>query len=70
VQFLKEQFAEQQKQKIEVTLEQNTGQDIIDIFINIIPDNPVKSLAEGNMLQIIFLPLFAASHYLNQRPAE
>ena len=52
-----EQFAELQKQNLEVTLEQNTAEDIIDILINIIPANPVKSLAEGNMLQIIFFAL-------------
>jgi Na+/H+-dicarboxylate symporter len=27
---------------------------ITDVFINIIPGNPVEAFAEGNMLQIIF----------------
>ncbi|SMB81388.1 Na+/H+-dicarboxylate symporter [Desulfonispora thiosulfatigenes DSM 11270] len=30
---------------------------IIDVFLNIIPENPLKSLVEGNMLQIIFFAL-------------
>jgi Na+/H+-dicarboxylate symporter len=31
---------------------------IVDIFLNIIPANPIQSMVEGNMLQIIFFALF------------
>jgi len=40
--------------QIETTLKKPT---ITDILLNIIPTNPVKSFAEGKMLQIIFLAL-------------
>ena len=30
---------------------------LITVLVNIVPDNPVKSLAEGNMLQIVFFAI-------------
>lgn len=36
----------------------NSGLDFWGTIINIIPDNPFKSLIEGNILQIIFFSLF------------
>jgi len=31
---------------------------IVDIFLNIMPANPIQSMVEGNMLQVIFFALF------------
>ena len=31
--------------------------DLINIFLNIVPENPMRALAEGNMLQVIFFGL-------------
>ncbi|GAI83309.1 unnamed protein product, partial [marine sediment metagenome] len=31
--------------------------DLIEVLVNIFPTNPLKSLVEGNMLQVIFLAL-------------
>jgi len=45
---------EEASAKIETTLKKPT---ITDTLLNIIPTNPVKSFADGNMLQIIFLAL-------------
>jgi len=45
---------EEAGEQIETTLKKPT---ITDILLNIIPTNPVKSFAEGKMLQIIFLAL-------------
>ncbi len=32
---------------------------LIEMIVNIIPENPVRAIADGNMLQIIFFALFA-----------
>ena len=45
---------EEAGEQIETTLKKPT---ITDILLNIIPTNPVKSFADGKMLQIIFLAL-------------
>jgi len=52
--------------QIETTLKKPT---IRDIFLNIIPTNPVKAFVEGKMLQIIFIALFSGI-CLNLIPSE
>ncbi len=42
-----------------VTVEKSPS--IIDVLLNIIPQNPFKSLVEGNMLQVIFFALLIGS---------
>lgn len=39
-------------------VEANEAPTIIDQILNIVPVNPIQSLVEGNMLQIIFLAIF------------
>jgi len=47
-----------QKKDIEVSDEQLEAPSIKDTLINIIPENPIKALAESTMLQIIFFAIF------------
>jgi proton glutamate symport protein len=63
---LRQQLLQEGQKEISIDLDQLSAgktdpnlpkQDIKDILIDIIPANPVKSLAEGNMLQIIFFAL-------------
>ncbi len=39
----------------------NKAPSLIDTFLNIVPDNPFKSLASGNMLQVIFFSILMGS---------
>ncbi|MGR9100676.1 MAG: dicarboxylate/amino acid:cation symporter, partial [Gammaproteobacteria bacterium] len=44
---------------------------LVEVFINIVPDNPVKAFAEGNMLQIIFFViLFALAMLMTGEPGR
>lgn len=36
------------------SITENIDIDIIDFFVNIVPENPMRAIAEGNMLQIVF----------------
>ncbi len=38
--------------------EPDTGIDIVDFFVNIVPQNPINAIAEGRMLQIVFFAVF------------
>jgi Na+/H+-dicarboxylate symporter len=40
-----------------INLNVNTPPSLSSVFLNIIPDNPFKSLVEGNMLQVIFFSI-------------
>lgn len=40
----------------EVDVEESEG--VVDTFLNIVPENPFEALAEGEILQIIFLAIF------------
>jgi Na+/H+-dicarboxylate symporter len=51
---LMQNYQEQAEQKIEKALEKPTLQEVL---LDIIPTNPVRSFAEGDMLQIIFFAL-------------
>src|SRR5699024_6244769 len=42
----------------EKEIEENETESIVDTFLNIVPTNPLEALAEGNILQIIFLSIF------------
>ncbi|WAA12337.1 dicarboxylate/amino acid:cation symporter [Fervidibacillus halotolerans] len=42
----------------ETTVEPSESQGVIQTLLNIIPTNPIQSLVEGNILQIIFFALF------------
>lgn len=46
--------------------------DIVDFFVNIVPPNPIKAMAEGNMLQIVFFAvLFGITlTFINRKKAE
>jgi Na+/H+-dicarboxylate symporter len=45
--------------KSKVTLDGGeTGIDIVDFFVNIVPKNPLNAIAEGRMLQIVFFAVF------------
>ena len=36
----------------------DTGIDIVDFFVNIVPKNPLNAMSEGRMLQIVFFAVF------------
>ncbi len=40
-----------------VEIEEELGIDIVDFFVNIVPKNPFKAMAQGNMLQIVFFAI-------------
>ncbi len=45
--------------KSKVTLDGgDTGIDIVDFFVNIVPRNPLNAISEGRMLQIVFFAVF------------
>src|SRR5699024_10023436 len=42
----------------EKEIEATESEGIVDTVLNIVPTNPLEALAEGNILQIIFLSIF------------
>tara|TARA_Y200000002_G_scaffold379263_1_gene388203 strand:- start:282 stop:1508 length:1227 start_codon:yes stop_codon:yes gene_type:complete len=53
------------------TVQTKDAQSFSETFLNIIPKNPVKSMADGNVLQIIvFAILFGMALNLSGKPAE
>jgi len=42
-------------QKVDVAIQRPS---VIDVFLEIIPDNPLQSMVDGNMLQVIFFAMF------------
>lgn len=52
---LLQNFQAQAEQKIEVAEQAPT---VVDILLDIIPANPLESMVEGNMLQVIFFAMF------------
>ena len=53
------------------TVQTKEAQSFSETFLNIIPKNPVKSMADGNVLQIIvFAILFGMALNLSGKPAE
>lgn len=55
---VKEELYKNYKSKAEVGMQRlEEKPSAIEVLVNIVPTNPVKSLVEGNMLQVIFLAL-------------
>ena len=54
----KQQLLSGQQQKVEISDEKLQPPSITETLVNIIPNNPVKSLSESIMLQIIFFAIF------------
>lgn len=54
----KQQLLAGQQEKVKISDEKLEPPSITETLVNIIPDNPVKSLSESIMLQIIFFAIF------------
>lgn len=50
-------------------LEQNVSVNIIDFFVNLIPKNPFKAIADGDFLQVVFFAILTGI-FLTQVPKD
>jgi len=53
-------------------ISQNLDVDLVDFVVNIVPQNPIKAMAEGNMLQIVFFAVIfgAALTFIDKKKSS